>query len=148
MKLPLVMLFGLALTGDAIGQSLADSLQQSHIEANVPDDDVIDGYLDRDVLAYLKSEVSPAITSVDVVLLRQGATQSGVAYPKFYIWIIATAKDGSILEGAARTAAIDRQRFEVTNFLSADEITQDPQGTLSIFPAPLVDDILTRAIGR
>ena len=146
MRLRLILTVWLAFSGNAAGQSFQDSLQNEHIQANVPSEDVFSTFLDRDILTYLQSEVSADIAAVETALLRQGATQSGVAYPKFYLWVVATSNDGTVLEGAARAAAVDRIRFEVTDFLSAEEIGSDPQAVSSVFPASLVSDIMTRAM--
>src|SRR5437016_282957 len=85
-------------------------IQESHIDANVPDASAFDQYLQRD----LKSYFSGANVTVD--LLRRGPTQSGVAYPKFYAWVRAVAPSAAPVEGAVRVEAVDRQKFIVTDF--------------------------------
>lgn len=64
-------------------------LQASHTAANVPPDATFMTTLRRDVLAYLAANRFPS-KSVDIELLRKGATQSGASYPKYYVWIRAT----------------------------------------------------------
>jgi hypothetical protein len=78
-------------------------------------------------------------------LLRRQATQSGVAYPKFYLWIRTRSADGRSISGAVRVAAVEKQRFDVTDFLSAAEITAEPSRVGTVFPAPLVQGIIDRA---
>jgi hypothetical protein len=52
---------------------------------------------------------------------------------------------GVVREGAVRVAAIEEMRFEVTNFLSSEQIRADAESVSSVFPAPLISDILRRA---
>jgi hypothetical protein len=142
--LPLLIL-GFALCGSAVAQSLPLDLQEDHIAANVPSQEVFATYLERDLLAYFRSEVSPEVMSVTSVMLRDGATQSGVAYPKFYLWVQAAGKSGTLAEGAVRLAAIDRKGFEVTHFISSADILADPTRVSSVFPEALAPSIATRA---
>jgi hypothetical protein len=48
-------------------------------------------------------------------------------------------------EGAVRVAAIDGTRFEVTDFLSRQEIKTNPAVLKQVFPAALVETILAKA---
>jgi hypothetical protein len=126
-------------------QAPATALRDEHIQANVPESDLFATYLQRDLLAYLQAEVSHEIASVAFSLLRDEPTQSGLAYPRFYLWVVATSRDGSERAGAARVAAIDRLRFEISDFVPAQDIRADPQALDSVFPAPLVPAILAKA---
>jgi hypothetical protein len=144
MKVYLALILWLLAVGDVPAQSMPEALQNDYIEANVPPEDVFSTYLERDVLAYMQAEVSPKIIDVKTTLLRQGATQSGTAYPKFYLWVVATSKGGAVIDGAARVAAVDRVGFEITRFLSSKEIKDDPKAVASTFPAPIVPDILEK----
>ena len=74
-----------------------------------------------------------------------GATQSGVAYPKFYVWLHATNAEPSVIEGAIRVAAIDKKRFELTDFVTRAEIVSHPDSVTRIYPAALVEKIHTKA---
>ena len=115
-------------------------ISSSHVEANVPTEAQFDTYMKRDLTAhfcYSKCNVS-------YELLRKGATQSGVAYPKFYMWV-RFDQDQKATEGAARIAAIDKDGFDVTNFMSREEILASPSAVSNIFPAALVPNILQRA---
>ena len=145
MKVYLALILWLLAVGDVPAQPIPEALQNDYIEANVPPEDVFSTYLERDVLAYMRAEISPKITDVKTTLLRQGATQSGIAYPKFYLWVVATSKGGAVIDGAARIAAVDRAGFKITRFLSKKEIKDDPQAVTSTFPAPIVPDILAKA---
>ncbi|HEX3067527.1 MAG TPA: hypothetical protein VHX14_03055 [Thermoanaerobaculia bacterium] len=132
MRLVLVSLASLLILG-------CNPIQESHIDANVPDSAAFDRYLQRD----LKSYFSGADVTVD--LLRREPTQSGVAYPKFYAWIHAIAPGAPAVDGVVRMEAVDRQKFVVTHFLSVQEIRSDPGQVDAIFPAPLCSGIKHRA---
>lgn len=119
-------------------------LQASHIAANVPPDAAFMTALRRDVLAYLAANRLPS-KSVDIELLRKGATQSGASYPKYYVWIRATDKAGHQVAGAMRIAAIDRARFDVTDFTPAASIRSEPASLASIYPALLIPSIRQHA---
>lgn len=122
-----------AVTGLALAQN-------SHVEGHVPEPAVFDQHLKRDLKAYLKTP------GVHYELLRQGPTQSGVAYPKFYLWVQALdAKGKPTMTGAARVAAMDKSHFEVTHFIAAESIRIEPSQLDSIFPKALVPAILKRA---
>jgi len=123
-------------------QSSPADVQASHIEANVPARESFEAFLRRDLLAYFHA---PGTGSLEYKLLRDGPTQSGVAYPKYYLWV--TVRSGSSLlnEGAVRVAAIGRKRFEVTNFLSRGTIRATPSEVGVVFPAALVPSVLSLA---
>src|ERR1700749_4167951 len=89
------------------GQSAGtSSLAESHIEGNVPSRQNFDPYMKRDLALFLCDGASDC--HVEYTLLREGATQTGIAYPKFYVWAICTQRDKVIKQGAARVAAIDK----------------------------------------
>ena len=119
-------------------------LQASHIEANVPDESDFSQLLERDLAAYFASR-GLSNPSIRYELLRQGATQSGIAFPKFYLWVSATSEGDESASGAVRVAAVQKDRFEITDVLTAEEIRRDPDRVASVFPALLVDAIRTRA---
>src|SRR5689334_6132614 len=104
-------------------------IQESHIRDNVPDAADFDRFLQRDLRAYFSG------ASVKFDLLRRAPTQSGVAYPKFYAWVRAVASGAPPVEGAVRLAAEDREKFVITDFLSAQEIRANPGQVYAIFPA-------------
>jgi hypothetical protein len=123
-------------------QSL-DPIQESHIAGNVPPASKFPEYLRRDLMSYFRTAGFGDATEVQYELLRDAPTQSGVSYPKYYVWV-RIIEHGAIREqGAARVAAIDGTRFEVTTFLSSKNLTRD--SALTVFPEALVDGILSRA---
>jgi hypothetical protein len=137
----LLTAFLLSLPVSAQWQS---AVQNSHIEANVPSSETFEPLLRRDLLAYFARDDS-SVTSVEFKLLRNGPTQSGVAYPKYYLWVKAFAGSKSKEEGAIRVAAINRERFEVTDFLSKANVQSASSEVGSIFPAALVPSIVSLA---
>lgn len=120
-------------------------LQQSRIDGNVPARANFDQFLVRDLDAYF-SEMFKTPVKVKYRLLRHGPTQSGVSDPKFYAWVNIT--DGQKLDeaGAVRLAAIERERFDITDFVSAKEIRRDPDAINKIFPTALCSAIRERAL--
>ena len=120
-------------------------LQKSHIEGNVPSTEAeFDGMMKRDLLFYFK-KLHKKTTSVEYRMLRKGATQSGVALPKFYAWV--EIKDGKRLidSGAVRVAAIEKTSMEVTDFLTRDRINAAPKDIELVFPAALCEGIREEA---
>ncbi len=119
-------------------------ITESHIEANVPSTNDFRPFLIRDLSSYLKSTHGDKLT-VDYDLLRDVPTQSGVAYPKFYLWLRAADAEKNVIEGAVRVAAIGKKRFDVTDFLPLNDIVSHPDAVDRIFPQALIEKILTRA---
>jgi hypothetical protein len=123
-------------------KKVIEEVQKSHINANVPPDSSFLRFLTRDVSQFMRNKYSKTI-SVDVEFLRQGATQSGVAYPKFYLWV--TVSD-SILhnvlgQGAIRVASIEQERFRITDYLTKEDIAKSPDSVYLIFPRPVCERI-------
>ena len=139
----------------AVGQTIPDAdarrvlakIQASQTEGNVPDEPTFSRLLQRDLSAFFaaKGFGRPA---VQFELLRRAATQSGVAYPKYYLWVRVHSANGRRVAGAVRAAAVERRRFEITDFLSVGEIAREPERVGSIFPAPLVEGIVARATSK
>src|SRR3954447_2349408 len=110
--------FLLGISGSCYAQDATPSRPTSHVEANAAKGGLSDEYLRRDLTSYFcKGEKD---CRVEYEYLREGATQSGVAYPKYYLWVKCFEKDKLTTEGAARVAAIEQKTFDVTNFLQAE----------------------------
>ena len=122
-------------------------VQQSHIEANAPDEAEFDRLLLRDLATFFEP-LGPPNSTVSYELLRKGATQSGVAYPKYYLWVVQRLGTSIVRQGAIRVAAIDKWSFSVTDFLSDEDIRANPDKVEEIFPAALVDAIKARVAGK
>jgi hypothetical protein len=119
-------------------------VQAAHIAAHVPAAEDFDDFMVRDLGAFLGARAEEEVT---FELLREGPTQSGVSYPKFYLWVRVLSADGDRQRsGAVRVAAVDRLRFEVTDFASREDIVSGVADPASIFPAALVDRVRQRAL--
>lgn len=114
-----------------------NEIARSHIEGNVPEQKDFDQVLRRDLEKYFKSKYSDRI-SIKYEFLREGPTQTGIAYPKYYLWVTILDGKNKVDEGAIRVAAIEKERFEVTHFLKRSEINDN---IYSIFPAPVSEII-------
>src|SRR6266571_4747904 len=126
---------------------LSHDVGLSHIEANVPAQKDFRRFLIRDLESYFAVSLGKPVR-VDYELLRDAPTQSGVSYPKYYAWVKIFDGNKLISEGAVRVAAIERVRFEVTNYLSKDDIRRDTQAVVKVFPKVLSDSIRSRAGGK
>jgi hypothetical protein len=130
---------GIAILSLAMTACVMDSIQQSHVEGNVPPPEEFNRVLQRDLDAYFATALAPS-RHVQYEMLREGATQSGVSYPKFYVWAIFPLTGGD-RRGAVRLAATDKERFEVTDFISDDEIKRNPDRIYETFPRPVCERI-------
>ncbi len=142
MRRHVILIVGLLISLTTPAQTL---LQQSHIEGNVPEPLVFEMILKRDLVAYFKSNGLATTDQVEFRLLRDAPTQSGVAYPKYYAWVNIYSGKTSLQRGAVRLAAINMQRFEVTDFVSRKEIQDNVSILDSIFPAALIPLIVQNA---
>ena len=131
------------LFAQASDASVLEEVQRSHIEANVPPPAEFGPLLQRDLEAYFNSAREKSII-VEHELLRDGPTQSGVAYPKFYVWVRVLQHGTVLKQGAARLAAIHRQRFEVISFVPEATIRADPKALASVFPGPVCEKIRSK----
>ncbi len=119
------------------------SIANSHVEGNAPKGELFDKYLKRDLTSYFCKNEKDCRIEYDY--LRQGATQSGVSYPKYYLWTRCFTKEQLKSKGAVRVAAVNQERFDVTDFLPANDILASPDKVGNIFPASLVDKIVQKA---
>jgi hypothetical protein len=124
-------------------QTLRDA-EASHIAGNVVSPARFDRALQRDLRAYFRRRgIANAV--VRYALLRQGPTQTGIAYPKYYLWAWVWSGPNPAQSGAVRVAAVERQSFEVTDFVDRQAVLSNPDRRQSIFPAALVEAIRMRA---
>ena len=127
----------LSLVGSGLstwGQSLQDeSIAESHVQANVPDQKNFDRFLKRDLEQYFR-DTKKKIVTVEYELLRKGPIQSGIAYPKFYAWATIHYQGTVDDEGAVRLAAVEKKRFDVTHFVTKADIERSPMTLDRIFP--------------
>jgi hypothetical protein len=120
-------------------QAMRD-IQRSHIDANLPDSADFEAFLSRDLTAYFTNARNKSV-SIEYEPLRKGPTQSGVAYPKFYIWVTIAGGKSPLDRGAVKVAAIEKKRFEVVEFVSEDAVRSDPNAIDRVFPAPVCEKI-------
>jgi hypothetical protein len=137
-------LFGYGIDSSLTPEQAILELQVSHINANVPDSNNFELFLKRDLLVYFKVKLKSDVT-ISFDYLRKGPTQSGVAYPKYYLWVIIKGPNCILDEGAVRVAAIQKGKFEITDFLSKKDIIINEELVGNVFPKLLVDDIINRA---
>lgn len=125
-----------------VEQQIFQDLKKSHIDENIPDQSQFDSLLKRDLEKYFSATFGKV--EVKWEFLREGATQGGVAYPKYYIWTKIYKDDKLISEGAARVAAIERTNFDVRNFVSMNEIKNSTIDIYTIFPSLVCEKIKSR----
>lgn len=105
--------------------------------------------MERDLHAYFEKTLSTTDKiHVQYQLLRDGPTQTGIGYPKFYVWAKIFSGDRVLTEGAVRVAAVDRTQFDVTGFLDKGQIAAEPEKVKSVFPSALNEQILTLAAAK
>jgi hypothetical protein len=110
----------------------------------VPNASEFDDLLKRDIGRYFRQRYGRPL-KIRCELLRKAATQTGVAFPKFYGWVQVYDNGTLLTEGAVRLAAVERTMFEVTNYCKKEDIVKDPTSIDSVFPAALCPDIRKRA---
>lgn len=123
-------------------QKVLEEVQKSHIDGNVPKKTKFNAFLKRDLEKYFSSKYG--IVSVKWEFLREVPTQSGVAYPKYYLWTKLYKGENILTEGAVRVAAIEKKNFEVTDFINLEELKNKTKDIYSIFPVPVCEKILSR----
>lgn len=129
----------------AATQDVMQSIAESHIEGNVPPKEEFAKFLARDLGDYLSKQTGRKI-ELHYELLRDGPTQTGIAYPKFYVWVRGIAEDKKVVtEGAARLAAVEKSKFDVTHYISKEAIVADPKVLETIFPQALLPKIREKA---
>lgn len=118
-------------------------IAKSHIRGNVPVRSQFDKVLKRDLAVYFTERTGKKV-SVEYQFLREGATQTGIAYPKYYLWV--KIKNGAKLidEGAVRIAAVEQKQFDVTDYLPRAKMWRNPAQIYLVFPAPVGDKIKQR----
>lgn len=119
---------------------------ESHVEGNAPKAAAFETTLERDLTKYFVATHGKGV-AVQHEFLRQGATQTGISYPKYYLWVKVTRAGMVIDEGAVRCAAIETTHFEVTHFLAKSSLLSDPGQAKSVFPAAVCERITEKVKG-
>ena len=116
-------------------------VQRSQIEANVPPPVDFNGILTRDLSSYFAAVRTQKAVPIDFEMLRDGPTQVGVAYPKFYVWVRVAGGESADDRGVVRVAAVERKRFVVTDFISERTIRSDREDIRRVFPGSVCEKI-------
>lgn len=120
-------------------QSVFFNIHKSYLDANIPDQSKFDSLLARDLVGHF-SEISE-LAEVHWVFLREGPTQSGTSYPKFYLWVKIYENNKLLKEEAARVQAMEKTRFSITDFVDFDDIKNRSKDIYSIFPVLVCEKI-------
>lgn len=115
-----------------------------NVKNNVPDASQFDRLMARDLQKAFCSQ-SVGSCRVHYELLRNGPTQSGTSWPKFYVWVERYESGALTASGATVLAAMDQVEFKVWRFMSHREISEYPDLVGKTFPAPLVNLIIDKA---
>ena len=126
----------MVVTTTSQAQQVLNPITESHIEGNVPNKSDFDSFMHRDLKAYFKSITGKPV-QIKFEFLREGPTQTGIAYPKFYLWVKLIENENLINQGAVRVAAIEKKRFEITDYFSKTIIEQNPDTIYMVFPRPV-----------
>jgi hypothetical protein len=121
-------------------QDIIEDITKSHIDGNVPDKKDFDNILKRDLEKYFTKQYLVKLT-ITWEMLRDGPTQTGISYPKYYIWVSVRSIDSFLTEGAVRIAAIEKKYFDVTHFVGRQQIENQPEQIYTIFPKPVCEKI-------
>ena len=135
-----VFLLVVGISTAACQSSIIDSITQTHIDNDVPDEKDFDSFLKRDLAKYFKKTTGQDVV-VEYELLRKEPTESGTSFPKFYAWIKIKEQAVIIEEGAVRISAVEKEKFEITHYLEQAEIERDEKRIYQIFPKPIADKI-------
>lgn len=128
----------------ALGAIQSSRITESHITENVPDAADFERFLQRDLQTYFADARKEPGVTVDYEPLRRGVTQSGLSYPRFYLWVRISGGKSTADRGAVRLSAIDKKRFEITDFVSEQTIRDNPDSISTIFPALVCETIRTK----
>ena len=137
-------LFFIAIVLTLTTGSITD-IQESHLSANLPNTlEEFQEILKRDLKKYFSTKLNRHV-EIQYELLRKAPTQSGIAYPKFYAWVVVRNAHSVIESGAVRVAAIDKTKTEVTHFVSQETILKNQNVLNTIFPSSLCKTIVKKA---
>ena len=125
------------LVGAAVGLGFGEEPE------DIPDARSFRSFLIRDLTKYFAPQYGDGIT-LEYQLFRDGPTITGVAYPKYYLWVTVMEAGKTRVEGAARVAAIQKH-FEVTDFIFREVIQKQPELLDRAFPKALISTIRDKA---
>jgi hypothetical protein len=99
--------------------------------------------LQQGLNTYFTEYLGGRIVHVQYALLRNGLTQSGIAYPKIYLWVKILDHKDLIDEGAVRVAVIAQSKIQVTHYLPRGYIRLYPKQIGLFFPAEVAKKIVS-----
>ena len=130
-RIATISLLALAIacrTGDQPGRAITSG------------DPNVDSIIGRDLTAHFSRRQGGPVR-VSYEYLRSGPTVTGIAYPKYYLWVrVEPSTSRSRVDGPARVALIDSVA-EVTHFFPYHQGTAAPAELDSVFPPPVVASI-------
>jgi hypothetical protein len=115
----------------------------SHIRGNVPVGKNFKIYLQRDLDVFFYNFYFKKVF-VKWDFLRNGATQTGIALPKYYLWVVVYSGKIKLTEGAVRAAAVENTEFIITDFVDVDDIKNKRKDINKIFPEKVCSKIISR----
>lgn len=113
-------------------QNILFKIQQSHVDANIPDKNNFDNLLNQNLEEYFSSLYEHV--TIKWEFLREGATQSGVANPKYYLWVYINKDNKLVDEGAVRVAASNKKSFDILEYATINQIENKSIDIYTIFP--------------
>ncbi|MCE7874593.1 hypothetical protein DYH09_30075 [bacterium CPR1] len=134
-------------TEDELTEQTMRDIAQSHIEGNMPAEKDFAIFLQRDLAKYFSQRVGKQV-NVDYEMLRDGPTQTGIGYPKFFAWLKIRDGDKILEEGAVVLSAVDRKEFSVQDYHDVNSIKQAPQSVRDSFPPAVAEAILSKIESR
>jgi hypothetical protein len=145
-----VLVLGVLFYGHKRSENLSSeekvfkSIADSHVQGNVPDQDNFDIFIKRDLQTYFDSYYKTSSSTIEYELLRQGPTQTGMAFPKYYLWVKVLKNDKDFGQGAVRVAAVDKSEFRVTDYLTKENIDSNIEQIYQVFPSDVCEKIKTK----
>lgn len=139
-----MLLVTCSVTGMAPAQTQSGS-RQLRLDSDMPQQPSVTPFLQRDLLSYFRRSGFSSATLVDTTLLRNVPTQTGVAAPKYYAWVQVKSGTAVLTQGAVRIAAIEKNQYEVLDFLTAQQIKGNRDAVAKVFPAALMPALLEQA---
>lgn len=113
-----------------------NGIENTHIKENVPDSELFNQFIERDLLSYFKNIYDSNII-VDWLLLRKAPTQTGTAFPKFYLWATIYDKSTMLSQGVLSVAAVDKKSFNIIDFIEIDDYWANTNAYINIFPSDI-----------
>lgn len=120
-------------------------ISMAHIKANAPDEAHFDELLTSSLETYCRDMGGGKPVTVRYAMLRDGPTQAGLGFPKYYVWVEVFDGPRRIVQGAAKAVGINRQELEITDFFSEATIGNLPLSLYRTFPKAAADAAMARA---